>query len=498
MTTPLGIHGLTKAFGGNAVLKGIDLTFAPGQIHALLGPNGAGKSTTLGCITGAQTPDGGTIVVGGREYADLTPRSSHDAGIAIIYQHAQLADDLTVADNVFLGRELRTRAGAVDIARQRRLASEALQRLGVDVDVRRLVRGLSVGQQQLVEIARALVDEPDVLILDEPTAALSDSEIVHLMDTMRHLAHERGLVVVFVTHILREVLDAADVVTVIRDGVVLWTREIAEVSLRDLIEGISPNAPKVEQRSAVQDRPALVELAGFCSKHTGPVDLVAGEGEIVGLFGVLGAGRTDLLETMAGVRSRAGGRLTIAGRAVESRSPGAAAVAGIALVPSDRKEQAIFGEMSALENLLMPHFGTLATGGVRRRPEERRLFAAAAAAVRLSPSDPAHEGAYFSGGNAQKLVLSRWVAGLEPRPVSLLLLDDPTQGVDIGSRYEIYDLVRGFASQPGRAVLFASNEPEELLGLADRIAVVADGHVVTVRQAGELDEQSLLQLAHEH
>lgn len=495
MSRSLEVRGLTKEFGGNAVLKGVDLAFAPGTIHALLGPNGAGKSTMLGCITGAQSPDGGEIIVGGRTFHSLTPRTAREAGIAIIYQHAQLASDLTVADNVFLGRELRKRSGVVDVSRQVELAERTLGSLGVDIDVRRFVGGLAVGEQQLVEIARALVEEPEVLILDEPTAALSDSETENLLSTMRHLAHDRGLAVIFVTHILREVMDAADVVTVIRDGVELWTRTIESTTMADLIEGISPNAPTSERQCREGTRTPLVRLDSYHSGFTGPVDLVVGVGEVVGLFGVLGCGRTDLLEAIAGVGGHRQGELTIGGERKSPRSPGAAASSGIAFVPSDRKAQAIFGDMSALENLLMPHFGAL-SAGPRRMRAEGRLFAEAAARVNLKPSSAEYPAAYLSGGNAQKLVLSRWVAGVEPRPISLLLLDDPTQGVDIGSRYEIYDLVRQFVAEGERAVMFASNDPEELLLLADRVVVLAEGSIVAIRHAAELDEQSLLALAH--
>lgn len=495
MSTALHVRGLRKAFGGNSVLKGVDLVFEPGQIHALLGPNGAGKSTTLACVTGGLSPDDGEIVVGGRSYSALTPRTARDAGIAIIHQHAQLAADLTIADNIYLGRELRTRFGGVDVAAQVERSREALASLGVELDVRRRVSDLAVGEQQLVEIARALLEEPEVLILDEPTAALSDGEIEHLLATMKRLAVERGLVIIFVTHILREVMEAADVVTVIRDGVVLWTRPIDSLSMSDLIEGISPNAPSYDRTPATVERQPLVELSRFDSGFTGPLDLTIGKGEIVGLFGVLGSGRTDLLEAIAGVRAPADGSISIGGKPYTARTPRAAVSAGVALVPSDRKAQAIFGDMPALENLLMPHYGALG-GGIRNIRAERQLFRTAADAVHLLPPDPKQEGGLFSGGNAQKLVLSRWVTGIDPKPVSLLLLDDPTQGVDVGSRYEIYDLIRAFVAEGDRSVVFASNEPEEALMLADRIVVLSEGRVVDIRHATDLDEQSLLTLAH--
>ena len=496
MSTALEVRGLRKSFGGNSVLKGVDLVFEPGQIHALLGPNGAGKSTTLACVTGALAPDDGEIVAGGRTYPALTPRTARDAGIAIIYQHVQLAGDLSIADNIFLGRELRRRTGAVDVAAQVAQATAMLGSLGVDIDVRRRVSGLAIGEQQLVEIARALLEDPEVLILDEPTAALSDTETENLLATMKRLAAERHIVVIFVTHILREVIAVADVATVIRDGVVLWTRPIHEVSMPDLVEGISPNATDYHRPPVVTGRPTLVELSAFDSGFTGPLDLAIESGEIVALFGVLGSGRTDLLEALAAARPRRGGRVEISGRPYAPRSPRGAVSAGVALVPSDRKVQAIFSDMSAAENLLMPHFTALERG-LRRKAKERRLFARAADSVHLSPPDPRQEGGLFSGGNAQKLVLSRWVTGIDPKPVALLLLDDPTQGVDIGSRFEIYDLIRRFVGDGDRAVVFASNEPEEVLMLADRVVILSEGSIVDIRSTADLDEQNLLTLAHQ-
>lgn len=494
MSTPLEIRGLRKSFGGNSVLKGVDLTFIPGQIHALLGPNGAGKSTTLGCITGAQSPDDGEIIVGGRSYSSLTPRTAREAGIAIIYQHPQLAGDLSIADNIFLGREL-TSFGHVDSARQESESRRALGSLGVELDVKRRVRDLSIGEQQIVEIARALADQPSVLILDEPTSALSDSETAHLLETMQRLARDRQIVVVFVTHILKEVMVAADEVTIIRDGRVLWTRSCDDVTLHDLIEAISPSAPQRVARPWTEDRPTLVRLQDYQTDFTGPVSLEIGRGEIVGLFGALGSGRTDLLESIAGAGRHSTGTLTIDDRSRRIHSPASALAAGVALVPADRKAQAIFGEMNATENLVMPFLSQL-THGIRSARNERRLFARAASSVTLSPPDPKQDGALFSGGNAQKLVLSRWVTGINPRDVQLLLLDEPTQGVDIGSRYEIYDLIRSFVSDGKRSALFASNEPEEVLTLADRVVVLSKGRVVDVVPTRNLDEAALLSLAH--
>ncbi|MDQ6526112.1 sugar ABC transporter ATP-binding protein [Nocardioides sp. LHD-245] len=489
----LRIEDLHKSYDANRVLKGIDIVFGFGEVHALLGANGAGKSTLLGCLSGAVHPDRATITIGEERYEGFTPRRAFDAGIAIIYQHFQLIGPLSVADNIFLGRELRRPGGAVDRRRQEREASAVLGELGLDLDPRAPVEGLSVGAQQMVEIARAVRLEPRVLILDEPTAALGAHEVEALLALVRRLA-ARGIAVVYVTHLLGEVLEVADRATVLRDGLVHWTRPRAELDLADLVEGISPDAAieRGRDRTTVGDE-VVLRLADVASGFTGPVDLEVRSGEVVGLFGLLGSGRTDLLESIAGVRPLRTGALELDHAPARLGSPRAAQRAGVALVPSDRKAQALFGSMSALENMLMPHLGRLAgRRTVRSRRREDRVFSRMVDTVDLVPPVAAQPADGFSGGNAQKIAVARWTCGLgRPR---LLLLDEPTQGVDIGARHDIYALVRSWAAEAGAAVLFATSDPEEVVALADRVVVLVEGRVVHVGPA-DLAESALVALA---
>lgn len=487
----LTIRGLQKSYGDQAVLKGINLELKAGEVHALLGPNGAGKSTLLGCLSGAVSPDAGEILIGDKAYRQFTPSSAFEAGMASIYQHFQLIGPLSVSDNIFLENELRNRFGMLRNKEQKQRSRELLESLGVEVDPAAMVESLSTGEQQTVEIARALLKEPSVLILDEPTAALSENEVTSLLELVRRLAQEYGLIIIYVTHLLREVLEVADKVTVLRDGNVLWTQPIEALNLDDLVHAISPENQMVKTRREVQFSTPLIALENYCSSRTGPVDLTLHEGEIVGVFGLLGSGRTHLLEGLAGVHPSSGA-LRLHQQDIRRTSPQKARQAGIVLVASDRKEQSLFASMSACDNLLLPHHSAMARPW-RRFGQERVIFNQLAQRVGLTPADPDRDGGSFSGGNAQKIMVGRWMTGIDSS--HLLLLDEPTQGVDIGARHDLYGLIRDYAAQPGHTVLFASSDPEEIIALADRVLVLVDGQVTDI-VSPDVGEEKLLSLAH--
>lgn len=483
------ISGLRKSYGPIEVLKGVDLAFASGQVHAFIGANGAGKSTLLGCLSGAVAPTSGMIEISGEQFSRLTPRSAIQHGIGIIYQHFQVIEGLTVADNIFLGNELR-KFGGVDQKAQAEQSRALLARLGSTIDPNSLLDHLSIGERQIVEIARALRLRPQVLILDEPTAALSDREMEALHEVVRQLAKQEGLAIVYVTHLLDEIAEIADLVTILRDGAIVWTRPVGEAPVTEIARAIAPRPDgQTGARHTARLGTTAVALNGYRSDFTGPVDLDLRQGEIVGLYGLLGSGRTDLLESLIGARGHVGGEFLLGGKPVRLTGPDAALGQGIALVASDRNEQSLFGDLTALDNLLMPHFGGIA----RKRSTQFSLFKQMAEALNLSPNNPALAGSRFSGGNAQKLVMGRWL--LPDVGTRVLLLDEPTQGVDVGAREDLYRLLFRFAENGG-AVLVASSDPAEIVSISDRVLILAHGQQIALLE-GEIHEDQIVQIAHQ-
>ncbi|POX45697.1 sugar ABC transporter ATP-binding protein [Streptomyces sp. Ru72] len=496
-TTNLRIRRLTKSFGGVRALDGVDLTVPAGHIHALLGHNGAGKSTLIKCLGGAFPPDSGTIEIGGTPHTRLTPRESIAAGVAVIYQTLSVVDALTVAENIFLGQEW-TRHGRIDRRAQEEVAAGLLRRVAATCSPRDRVGDLPMGQRQLVEIAKALSRSASVLVLDEPTAALSGAESDALAERVEDL-RTQGLAIVYVTHLLSEVERLADAVTVMRDGRVVHHSDTAGHTRSDLVAAIAGRPhQEVAERPSAPGRtpgPARLSVEGLHGPGFGPLSLTVGEGERVGLFGLIGSGRTRILETLFGRRRASGGTMRIAERTVAPARPAQALAAGIALVPADRRAQALFPVLSAQDNVLLPSIRPLARSGLRALGAERRVFHSLAHAVGLRPVRPRLPGGAFSGGNQQKLVLGRWIN--EARHVEVLLLDEPTQGVDVGARQEIYRTVSELADERGTAVLFASSDPEEVVALADRCLIVAGGRIVGELSGADLTEQALLSAVHD-
>ncbi|WMD05898.1 sugar ABC transporter ATP-binding protein [Streptomyces sp. FXY-T5] len=492
-TTDLRISGLTKSFGGVRALDGVDLTVPAGQVHALLGHNGAGKSTLIKCLGGAYPPDAGTIEVGGTSYTRLTPRASIASGVAIIFQTLSVVDALTVAENIFLGQEW-TRHGRIDRRAQEEVAAGLLQRVAATCSPRDRVGDLPMGQRQLVEIAKALSRSAAVLVLDEPTAALSGAETDALAERVEDL-RAQGLAIVYVTHLLGEVERLADAVTVLRDGRVAHHATVAGQTRRALVEAIVGRPAEVVPKSPRPPAPPRLVAEDLRGPGFGPVGLSVAEGERVGLFGLIGSGRTRILETLYGRRRATSGTIRVGDRTVTPARPADALAAGIALVPADRRGQGLFPSMTAQDNALLPSVRCLSRFGVRGLRSERRVFGALATAVGLRPARPRLPAGAFSGGNQQKLVLGRWIN--EARQVEVLLLDEPTQGVDVGARQEIYRVVSALAEERGTAVLFASSDPEEIVALADRCLIVARGRIVGELSGTELTEQALLSAVHD-
>lgn len=469
----VAIKGLSKAFGAAAVLSGVDFEVDAGEVHALLGPNGAGKSTLIRCLSGAVKPNSGEIAIGEHVYTELTPKLAIEAGVAVIYQNMSLIPSLTVTENVFLGEEL-TRWGLV----------------------RRSAQGsLPLAMRQLVEVAKALSRaHVKLLILDEPTAALTESEAQIIFDRLRKLRGQ-GLHIVYITHRLQEVFEIADRVTVLRDGkVALAGQHVANLNVADVVTAIAGTQVGHQSRDTVVAGEPILTLEGLSGTRFGPVDLTVAAGEVVGLFGPLGSGRTELLETIFGSRRPDAGRILVGGRPINPNEPAAAIAEGMALVPADRLRQALLGELDAVDNVLLPSYRPLSLFGFRRLAAERQLFAGAAAETSFPTALAHRRGRQLSGGTQQKLIVGRWLKSA--RPIRVLMMDEPTQGVDAGTRSELYRIILNSARRDGRAVLFVSSDHEEVVALADRAVVMKEGRVVTEFPRSRLSEDNLLHAAH--
>ncbi|MCK2023340.1 sugar ABC transporter ATP-binding protein [Microbacterium sp. kSW2-24] len=490
------VSGLTKRYGATLALDGVDLEIASGEVHALLGHNGAGKSTIIGCLGGRTAPTQGVIDVDGVEHSALDPRTSIGAGIAVIYQHLSLIDTLTVTENLFLGQEL-VRRGLIRGADQVASAREALARVGADIDPRAIVGELSMGQRQMVEIAKALRRNAHLLILDEPSAALSPVEARRLAEVVLSLKAQ-GIAILYVTHLLNEVMQVADRATVLSGGKVVWASDDTGFVKDDLVTAISGGTATARVAPAPL-RPGAstaIELGDFRVGSSAPVDLTLREGEIVALYGLIGSGRSRLLEGLFGRRAHSG-TVRVGGEPVDPRNPDRALQAGIAFVPSDRKRQGLFGILGAGENILTRVMGDIGGALVRNIGRENQLVHDSFGAMSVRPNAPDLPVERYSGGNQQKVLIARWVNTASR--VRVLLLDDPTQGVDVGARAEIYEVIRRLATERNVAVVFASNEPEEVLQLAHRCVVMHAGAVVddiTIDEIPEISDEYLLTLIH--
>ncbi|MCC6786003.1 MAG: sugar ABC transporter ATP-binding protein [Planctomycetes bacterium] len=491
-TPRLWARGIGKAFPGGVALEGVDLRVGAGEVVALVGENGAGKSTLMKILAGVQRPDAGTLLVDGAPRQFRSVAEAQALGIALIHQELNLCDNLSVGANVFLGREPRRR-GLIDEAAIRRGAAELLLRVGLAIDPGLSLAGLSLGQRQLVEIAKALSIDARVLIMDEPTSSLSLAETQRLFAVVHDLRRQ-GVSVIYISHRLGEVCELADRVVVLRDGRnagSLARDEISHDRMVALMVGRELRLARSRAVPATAGAPRL-RVSGLRTQAwpAHAIDFAVRAGEIVGLAGLVGAGRSELLRAIFGADAAVDGAVEVEGRLLRGGEPREAIAAGLALVPEDRKAEGLVLEASVRENLALPGLARRARFGCVDGAVERRLAAASVESLAVRTAGLEQVVRTLSGGNQQKLVLGKWLT-LEPR---VLLLDEPTRGIDVGSKDEIYALVRELASR-GLAVLFASSEMEELLGLADRILVVHEGRLAGELAGADATEELVMQLA---
>jgi len=487
------VHGISKAFGGVQALSNVSLNIAPGEVHALVGENGAGKSTLIKVLSGYHRPESGRVSVSGADLRLGDIAASEAAGIAVIHQESTAFPHLNTEDNIFVGREPRRFLGLLDRPLIRRRTRELLERLGQDFNPRVPVEELTVAQRQIVGIARALSKQSRLLIMDEPTASLSSRETDILFRLMRQLRSE-GVSVLYISHRLEEVFELSDRVTVLRDGQTVRTRQTAEVDRTELIRmmvGRELGDQAAEQRPAQPSSRVMLEVRNL--SRAGVFENVSFElrtGEIVGLAGLVGAGRSEVARAIFGIDSPTSGTAAVDGRNLQPGSVRSALQSGVALVPEDRQHQGLVLPMSVGENLVMVIQSLLARCGFRSSRRERPVVEKMIRKLDIRAASEGAAAESLSGGNQQKLVLGKWLA-TEPR---LLLLDEPTRGIDVAAKTEVHSAIRKLADD-GMAVLLISSDLSELLLMSDRIVVMRAGSVAGELSRTEATQEKVLHLA---
>ncbi|MEU2724734.1 sugar ABC transporter ATP-binding protein [Streptomyces smyrnaeus] len=487
----LALREVNKSFGSVRALRGVHLDLYAGETHALAGENGAGKSTLIKILAGVHTPDSGTVLLDGSPAVFHGPADARDAGIAVIYQEPTLFGDLSIAENIFMGRQPRRFMGRIDHTAVREATAALMDRLGVDLHPDRAARGLSIADQQIVEIAKALSFDARVLIMDEPTAALTGSETARLFAVVEALRAE-GAAVLFISHRLGEIFELCTRVTTLRDGRLVASESLAGLTEDDLVRRMVGRElgelyPKQETRTG--------EVALTVHRLTREgvfrdISFEVHKGEIVALAGLVGAGRSEVAQAVFGVDRPDAGEVRVAGKALRPGSPTAAMGAGLALVPEDRRQRGLVMEASIERNIGLTGLGSLGRGGLVRRAAERARAGDWGLKLRLKYDRLSDSVSVLSGGNQQKVVLAKWLA---TRP-TVLIVDEPTRGIDVGTKAEVHRLLTSLAAE-GLAILMVSSDLPEVLGMADRVLVMHEGRLVSEIPRDRADEETVMAAA---
>ena len=474
----LSIRQISKNYAGIHALRGIEFDIAPGEIHALVGENGAGKSTLVKIITGIESADSGQIVLDGTEYRFRGPMDARAHGVVAVYQDAKLFPNLDVAENIFMGVHPRTRAGFVDRKLMYRRTKEVLEHLGADLDPRMLVVSLSIGQMLFVQFARAMFDAQEkLLLLDEPTASLSPNEADQIFDIVRRL-RERGVSIVFISHRLEELAGFADRITILRDGAHVLTDDMSKVSQPQIVRymvGRAQDELSGERRGAKSaDRDsaeAVLRVEGLASEgEFAGISFAVRPGEIVGMAGLVGSGRTEIAKALFGALPITAGKVWVSGKEVSVRHPAQMIGEGVVYVPEDRETEGLIGQLSVIDNMLLPAVVKYARMGFVDKRKDMEIFADYSARFQIKAAGPKAGISSLSGGNRQKVVLAKWMA-MRPK---VIIFDEPTHGIDVGSKAQVHRVIRGLAEQ-GLGILVISSDLPEILQICDRVLVISDG-----------------------
>ncbi|EQB24152.1 TPA: sugar ABC transporter ATP-binding protein [Streptococcus equi subsp. zooepidemicus] len=481
---------ISKSFGTNKVLEKIDLVLHSGQVHALMGENGAGKSTLMNILTGLFPASSGTIVIDGVEKQFSNPQEAEAFGISFIHQEMNTWPDMTVLDNLFLGREIKGAFGLLDQKAMKEKAKRAFDRLGISIPLDLPIGSLSVGQQQMIEIAKSLLSEVSLLVMDEPTAALTDRETESLFQMIASLKKE-GVGIVYISHRMEEIFRVTDLITVMRDGIVVDTKPTAETNPAELVKKMVGRDIDDYYPAKAAELGELVfeveNLSGECFKD---ISFQVRRGEILGFSGLMGAGRTEVMRAIFGLDKRTAGRIRLNGQDIRVTNPVQAIRAGIGFLTEDRKEEGLILDFSIKDNMTLPSHKDFSKNGFFDDKTSRDFVQKMIDRLRIKSGRPEMVVGNLSGGNQQKVVLAKWI-GIAPK---VLILDEPTRGVDVGAKREIYQLMNELAERGVPIVLVSSDLPE-VLGVSDRIVVMHEGRITGELSRGEATQEKVMQLA---
>ncbi|MDM5277831.1 sugar ABC transporter ATP-binding protein [Paenibacillus silvae] len=485
------MHNIHKAFGTNQVLSGVDFDLKEGEVHALMGENGAGKSTLMNILIGLHQRDQGTIEIDGKETYFGSPKEAEQLGLTFIHQELNVWPEMTVLDNLFIGKEISSSTGLLNTRQMKALAVEQFAKLSVDIPLERPAGECSVGQQQMIEIAKALMTDAKVIIMDEPTAALTEREIQKLFEVIRSL-QKNGVSIVYISHRMEEIFTICDRITIMRDGRTVDTKAIPETNFdevvrkmvgRELTERYPARNPKygdvvLEVRNA--SRKGLFENVSFNVKA----------GEVLGFSGLMGSGRTEMMRAIFGLDRLDHGEIILRGKKVNIRKPSDAVKHGIGFITEDRKDEGLVLDFSIRENMALTNLFSFSSKGFISTAKEQEFVDTLIKRLQIKTQSSETAARNLSGGNQQKVVIAKWV-GIGP---SVLILDEPTRGVDVGAKREIYQLMNELTDR-GVAIIMVSSELPEVLGMSDRIAVVHEGHITGVLPKEEATQEHIMTLA---
>jgi ribose transport system ATP-binding protein len=486
----LKLENITKSYPGVVALNHVTLELVEGEIHALVGENGAGKSTLIKTCAGAEIPDSGKIIVEGNEFSAMTPKFAENCGIEVIYQEFNLVEELSVAENIFLGSEIK-KGFIIDKKAMVESSRKLLQELNISIDPNALIKDLTVGYQQMVEIAKAFSKNAKILIMDEPSAPLTNAEVERMFELVDKLK-AKGVSIIYISHRLEEIFRLSDRITVLRDGKEIKTMDTSSTNIDELVKlmvGRELEETFPSRKNTIREE-TLLEANNLCGNGLRDVSFVLKRGEILGFAGLIGAGRTELAELIFGAKKKTSGQIFFKGKEISPQSPKDAINYGIALVPEDRKRQGAVLPMAIRENISMASLEKLSRFFMIHKDEEKLIANTFKDSLQIKTPSMEQAVNNLSGGNQQKVVLAKWLA---TNP-DLIILDEPTRGIDVGAKHEIYKIMNDLV-ESGKTIIMISSEMPELMGMTDRIIVLAEGKMTGEVMRNEFDQELIMSYA---